>query len=234
MNNFCTCGTDGGDYDFDKGDHDHWWECDAKRVPPVGAKCCECDAPLPTDRKRDAAVHYEVYEPDEPEPEAPPSMDFYFARKDYSEEDIAKFDAMQEALEAFRSKHGWDDECERYEREVGADFRCDRCEGEVEILAQLDVCVSSPGELPGLHEDHYWQAHRRRIRWRPDADGVFQPMPWRLTDYARHYRRKIYWRIHSEWSWKFKYRLKRAFVWPVKRKIASLRRYWIRLAAAAE
>jgi hypothetical protein len=210
MNNFCTCGTDSG-YDFDASDHDSYWMCESAVVPD-GTKCCECGASIPAGSRRSCATHYEVYEP-EGEPPIPPDWDTK-AAKAMSEDE---WDAMYEALDEFQDTHGWNGETERYERETGTDFRCDRCEGEVEILAQFEICVNAPGDLPGAHEEHYWQKHRRRIRWRPGPDGVWHPRPWRLIDYARHYRRRAYWLIRSEWAWKFKFRLKKLFLWKVER-----------------
>lgn len=205
MNNFCTCGTGGND-DFDAGDCDNYWICESAIVPE-GTKCCECGAAIPAGGRRSCATHYEVYEPKEPEPTDP-----------YDVEDDAsiteeQFVAIESAFENFRKAHGWDDETERYVRETSTDFRCDRCEGEVEILAQFDVCVSSPGELPGAHEAHYWHQHKRRIRWRTGTGGVLNPQPWRLSDYVRHYRRKAYWRLHSELTWKLKWRVRRWVGW---------------------
>ena len=207
MNNFCTCGTE--DYDFDASDHDSYWMCEAALVPQ-GTKCCECGAPIPAGGRRSCATHYEVYEP-EGEPPYP----------DEDELPPAEFDARMDEFDQFRSDHGWDDETERYVRETSTDFRCDRCEAEVEILAQFDVCVNAPGDLPGAHEEHYWYAHKRRIRWRPGLDGVWHPQPWRLIDYVRHYRRRAYWAILAEYRWQFKSRLKKIFVWPIERSIAS-------------
>lgn len=214
MTSFCGCNDDG--YDFDPADHDSYFLC-GRSVPEPAAKCCECGALLPTDRKRDAAIHYEVYDPAEAEPPGP-------TRGMPDDE----WDAAQEALYAFREAHGWDDENGRYERKVGSDWRCDRCEQEAEILAQFDVCVAYPGELPGLHEEFAWQHRKRRIRWRPDMSGVLQPAPWRVRDYAGHYWRRVYWRIRREWQWEFSFRLKRVILWPAKRRLAAMRRVMAR------
>ena len=210
MNNFCVCNS--GDYDFDVSDHDNYWMCDSAIVPE-GTKCCECGASIPAGGRRSCATHYEVYEP-EGEPRAPWDVG---ADEAMSDED---FDALETAFDKFQDENGWDCESERYVRETSTDFRCDRCEGEVEILAQFDICVNQPGDLPGAHEDHYWRAHRRRIRWRPGTDGVWNPQPWRLIDYARHYRKRAYWTLQAEYRWAFRKRLRRIFIWPVERVIA--------------
>ena len=52
----CTCNAN---YDFDKGDHDAWFECGFKSKPDAGAKCCECGVLLATDRPRETYAHYE-------------------------------------------------------------------------------------------------------------------------------------------------------------------------------
>lgn len=222
MNNFCTCGTGG---DFDAADYESYWLCEAAPVP-VGTKCCECSAPIPAGKMRSCATHYEVIETPDGEPPIPPDYGSR-ARKAKSEHE---WDVMEKALDDFRDEHGWDDETERYIREVCTSYRCDRCEGEVEILAQFDVCVSAPGDLPALHAEHYWHAHGRRIRWRPGPDGVWHPQPWRFIDYLRHYRRRAYYRAHEELTWKFKYRLENTFLWPVRFSLsATVRRETRRL-----
>lgn len=204
MNNFCVCGT--GDYDFDASDCDSYWMCKSAPVPE-GTKCCECGAPIPAGGRRSCATHYEVIDTPEGEPPEPPHWNSA-AYKAMPDDEI---EAMEKALEDFRDAHGWDYDTGRYIAETGTDFRCDRCEGEVEILAQFDVCVSMPGELPGALEEHYWHAHKRRIRWRAGANGVLQPQPWRVIDYVKHYRHRAYWAIRHELTWKLKYRLKHRF-----------------------
>ena len=216
MNNFCVCGT--GDYDFDASDYENYWRCESA-VVPEGTKCCECGAAIPAGGRRSCATHYEVYEP-EGEPPCP----------DEDELSPAEFDARMDEYDTWRDDHGWDDETERYVRETSTAFRCDRCEAEVEILAQFDICVSAPGELPGAHEEHYWHKHKRRIRWRAGPDGVPHFQPWRLIDYARHYRRQAYYRIRREWSYEFRYRLRRVFMWPIERALShAIQREKLRL-----
>jgi hypothetical protein len=81
----CGCG------DFDKGELDRWWEVGAETVPPDGAKCCECGAPLHQEPCA-TLLDCEVYDPEDPEP------------------DIALFcsiDDYYEALERYQSAHGW-------------------------------------------------------------------------------------------------------------------------------
>ena len=127
----CTCG---GNYGFDKGDHESWFECGFKSVPDAGAKCCECGAPLTPDRPRETFSHFEVYEP---EGDAPPGP-----HRDMTDDE---WEAADIELDEFHGAHGWDSDCERYERTLGHDWRCQRCEEEAEIMAALGHCAGRPG-----------------------------------------------------------------------------------------
>ena len=211
----CTCG---GDYDFDKGDHDSWYECGFKSVPDAWAKCCECGAPLLNDwidhKSRETFSHFEVYEPEGIEPPGP--------HADMTDDE---WEAADVELDEFHDAHGWCGEDERYERALGHDWRCQRCEEEAEIMAVLGHCAGRPGELPDVSAQYYWGEKRRRIRWKRDRGGVLHPRPWNAWDYVRHHYRRIRMELRCEWQWRLRMRLEGR---PVRVMASALRREQVR------
>lgn len=183
----CACN------DFDKGDHDSWWEPGRRSVPPPGERCCECNAALPAGEKRASILHGEVYEPDaaalaaDPEPEEP------------EDDDWDKFDAR---YDAWRDRHGWDSKFERFERYT-SEYRCERCEDLAAAIEDLGYCMIAPGELPDAHAE-YVNERRHQIIWKQNPDGVWHPRPEMpedrlIAEITRRWRRTVSW---VRWGWR--------------------------------
>lgn len=201
----CSCD------DFDKSDYDHWWEPGGRSVPPPGTKCCECCGPLPAEPLT-CVDHMEVYEPDEPEPRdfTPPhpvTSNSLTMIADHCEE-------MHEyAMEDYRDEHGWDSECERFERVRSTDYRCERCEGLVAAIEDLGYCMIAPGELPENHVEYVAEHGQHEIMWKCGADGVWHPRRMTQWDFAKREARRR-WRnaayIVFQGGWKHKVAMARA------------------------
>lgn len=169
----CSCD------DFDKGDHDRWWEPGRPSVPPVGERCCECDAPLPQE-PCDVIVHMEVFEPED-EPRAPWDVD--------ANEDV-DIDEIEKTFDAYRDRNGWDDDCERYERVRSRDYRCERCAGLATSIEDLGYCMIPPGDLAEAHCDYVEQSGLPEIIWTRRADGVFHPRRMTRMDFLKRELRR--------------------------------------------
>lgn len=226
----CSC------YDFDKGEHESWWEPGQRIVPPAGETCCECAAALPSEPCA-TILHWEVYEPDEPAPPEdvnrwPRFQGSYWLGLPTCDVLERHGEQMAQAIEDWRDAHGWDSDYERFERCDRIDYRCERCEDLAEAIEDLGYCMIGPGDLIDAHteyvNDHarpsryedgepvYDEDHKRppEIMWRRDASGVWQPH--RMTDQdkaKREVRRR--WRnaVYFVWygGWKTWLRWK---VWP--------------------
>lgn len=200
----CSCD------DFDKSDHDNWWEPGRRSVPPPGTKCCECCAPLP-DEPLTCVIHMEVYDPGddiEPEPRdfTPPhpvTSNSLGMIAEHCEE------MHEDAMEDYRDRYGWDDECERFERVASKDYRCERCEGLVAAIEDLGYCMIAPGDLVDNHVEYVAEHGQHEIGWRPGRDGVWHPRRLTRLDFAkrearRRWRNAVY--IVLQGGWKHKLR----------------------------
>lgn len=212
----CSCG------EFDKGEYDRWWEPGRRSVPPPGTRCCECDAPLPDGEACQTILHGEVYDPGEIEPE--PTED------DDPDESGEAFDAR---FDAWREKHGWDSEYERFERYT-RDYRCERCEGLADAIEDLGYCMIAPGELAEAHCEYVEQSGGAEMIWKRGRDGVLHPRRMTRWDFARREaRRRVsnarYFWLHGGWKSALRYKLwpaiERRTVAPVMRALGYHRLY---------
>lgn len=167
----CSCD------DFDKGEHDRWWEPGSRLVPPAGTRCCECCAPLPA-TPHACIVHFEVYNPEdeiEPRPPHPEDVlddepeDFNLARHW-----AQRYDAMEQAQEDYDRRHGWDSDYERFERVRSRDYRCERCDDLADAIEALGYCMIPPGELIESHLEYAEEHGTGNLIWKPFA-GVWHP-----------------------------------------------------------
>ena len=206
----CSCD------DFDPSEHDCYFEHGRANVPPAGTKCCECNAPLPSE-KQSCVLEYEVYEPEEPEPEQQPWGGW---PEEMTEAEIAGKEAIRDAWE---TRNGYDIDTERCLKSSKW-YRCDRCAGLAEAIEDLGYCMVIPGELI---EDHleFIDEHGHALRkWVPDAAGVLNPHPWTRTDHimdwaTRKYRVVRYW-LRFGWKLDLQYKV----IWRIRNKWNRIRR----------
>lgn len=166
----CSCD------DFDKGDHDKWWEPGQRNRPPAGEKCCECNAPLP-DEPLECWLTMEVYDPgdevEEPRDFAPGhSVTCDVLNRHLEQLEEAHEDDMYE----FQDEHGWDDDYERFERVAGKEFRCERCSDLVAAIEGLGYCAIGPGDLIENHVEYVAQNGHACMKWVKGQDGVLNPI----------------------------------------------------------
>ena len=169
--------------DFDKGDFENWWEPGGLAIPPAGAKCCECNAPLPTE-KCESFGHMEVWEPEGNPPPHPDDL------PDAETIPDAEAYAIERAHDDWKDENGWDDEVERYERCIGSDYRCERCSDLASSIEDLGYCLIGPGELIEDHGEFIAEHGYAPRLWRAGPDGVLNPYPWRRRDYVASWVRK--------------------------------------------
>lgn len=206
----CSCD------DFDKRDHDSWWEPGRRSVPPAGERCCECNALLPEGEKRASIMSGEVYDPGEIEPQPRPPWDV-----DADEMDDDAFAAVESTWDIYCDKYGWDSDCERFERYT-SEYRCERCEDLADAIEGLGYCMIAPGDLPSAHAEYvneHAEQRRHPIIWKPDPDGVWHPRPElaedrMIAEITRRWRRTMSW---LRWGWRSDLRWK---VWfPAQTKV---------------
>jgi hypothetical protein len=189
----CSC------EDFDKSDYDRWWEPGGMAVPPSGSRCVECRAPL-SDEPCESFDHMEIWEPVDQQPPHPDTLPEYEQLK-LSDAD---FTAMEIAHEDWLDDHGWDDECERFERCTGSDYRCGRCSDLAASIVDLGYCLIGPGELIDDHME-FIRKHGLAPRiWRADDGGTLNPHPVHPRDYVASWvrRTRLSMRHFLRYGWK--------------------------------
>lgn len=226
----CSCD------DFDKGDHESWWEPGRRSVPPPGTCCCECDALLPAGETCQTILHGEVYDPGEiePRPQHPDDVlddepDDVNLRRHWRQ----LYRAMEDAVDDYDGRHGWDGEYERFERYT-SEYRCERCEGLADAIEDLGYCMIAPGELAAAHCEYVEQSGAPEMIWRRGRDGVLHPRRMTRWDFARREaRRRIsnarYFWFYGGWKSALRYKLwpaiERRTVSPVMRGLGYHRLY---------
>lgn len=216
----CSCA------EFDRGDHESWWEPGRPSIPPAGTRCCECNALLPSGVEHKTIWHGEVYDPGEIEPQPRPPWDV-----DADEMTDDEFDAVERAWDAYCAKYGWDSDTERFER-FDTSYRCERCadlatalEGD-ESEGGMGFCMIAPGELTAAHEECVNEVQelapgvvRREIIWSQNKDGVWHPRRKTAADRRREELDRR-WRNAKSWvryGWRHDLRFK---VWfPAKVRV---------------
>lgn len=185
----CSCD------DFDKGDFDHWWEPGGQGTPPPGTICCECGAPVPVE-PRPCVDHMEVWEPANVPP-APWEIDD--SKMTYEE-----FLDAEDRWHAFCDEHGWDSDCERFERCASSDYRCDRCDGLVESIESLGYCAIAPGDLIDNHVEYVAEHGSHEVIWKRGRDGILNPRRMTRLDFAKReaWRRWRRIRYFVRYGWK--------------------------------
>lgn len=197
----CSCA------DFDKSEHERWWEPGRASVPPAGTRCCECNAPLPEGEKQQTILAGEVYEPDDATLAADPEPE------ETEDDDADDFDAR---LDAWRDRHGWDGETDRFER-FTSDYRCERCADLADAIEGMGFCMLAPGDLASAHEEYVNETQelapgveRREIIWAKGKDGVWHPRrktagDKRRAEIIRRWRNAKAW---VRWGWRHDLRWK--------------------------
>lgn len=204
----CSCD------DFDKGDYDDWCEPGRRSVPPPGTKCCECCAPLPAEPLT-CWIHMEVYEPDEtgmPPHDVnlwPRLGDPYWPGHPTCSVLERHGEQMEHARDDWSDEHGWDSECDRFERVRSKDYRCERCEGLVAAIEDLGYCMIAPGDLVENHVEYVAEHGQHEIMWKCGADGVWHPRRMTRFDFARReakrrWRNAVYIVLKGGWKHKVK------------------------------
>jgi hypothetical protein len=204
----CSCS------DFDKSELDKWWERDGREVPPDGARCCECNAPL-EQVPCECFARYETYEPKgEPPPHPDDLPDEEFERLTKTE-----VWSMEALWDDWQSDHGWDADCERYERVTDVLYRCERCSDHASIYEDLGYCTIEPGKLIEANAEYISWTGAAPRKWVPDATGRLDPRPLtrpeRLARRIKAIRPRVRWYCVYGWKrdllWPFKARLRRFF-----------------------
>lgn len=205
----CSCS------DFDKGDHESWWEPGRSSVPPAGTRCCECNAPLPDNVEHKTILCGKVYDPGEIEKQPRPPWDV-----DSDEMTDDEFDAIEAAWDAYCDKYGWDCETDRFER-YNSEYRCERCNDLKDAIEGMGFCMIGPGDLIASHTEYVNEVQelapgvvRREIIWRKNADGVWHPSrktaaEKRREEVSRRWRKAKYWLRYgwkSDLRWKVWFR----------------------------
>jgi hypothetical protein len=199
----CSCN------DFDKGEYDHWWGPGRPSVPPAGERCCECKAPLPHDPCK-CIWHMEAYEPDGNPPPHPDDLPGVEAEALSDKE----AEAMERAHFDWKDENGWDDECERYERDGDTDFRCERCSDLAASIEDLGYCMIGPGDLIEAHMEFIDAHHYAKRKWVSNAHGTLNPHPWTRADYVRDWYRRTCYEVGSWLRWKLRWKINH-FKWRV-------------------
>lgn len=185
----CSCG------DFDKSEHNAWFEPGRRTIPPAGTTCCECNAPLLAEPCQ-TILCGEVYDLGVEPPPHPEDVlddepeDFNLARH-WNQ----RYDALEREREDFCADHGWDDECGRFER-FDLQYRCERCEGLADAIENLGYCMILPGELMESHCEYIEQTGGHEMIWQPDRTGVWHPRRMTHADFAK---REVRRRIRNAW-----------------------------------
>lgn len=199
----CSCD------DFDPSEHESWWEPGQPSVPPAGARCCECGAHLPVTEKCATILHHDAYEPDDAALDADPEPD----EDDHPDMDGHEFD---ELLDAWRDRHGWNSECDRFERTT-RDYRCERCADLADAIEGMGFCMIPPGDLIEQHTEYVNETQemapgvaRREIVWSQNKAGVWNPRrkmaaDKRRAEIIRRWRNAKFWLRHG---WKIDLRWK--------------------------
>ena len=164
----CSCD------DFDKSECTSWWEPGRRRVPPAGETCCECCAPLPAEPCQ-TILRGEVYDPGDIEPEPRDFQPLYAVTCDVLNRHLEQIEeAREDDIDAWRDKHGWDSDCERFER-FTTDYRCERCEGLADAIEDLGYCMIEPGGLIDAHVEYVEQSGAPEMIWKRGRAGVWHP-----------------------------------------------------------
>lgn len=192
MTLYCSCA------DFEKSEHEKWWEPGRRSIPPSGARCCECGALLPEGEARASILEGEVYDPYdiEPMPRSPWDVD----ADEMTDEEFA---AVERAWDAYCDKHGWDSETKRFER-FDIAYRCERCGDLADAIEDMGYCMLAPGSLIEAHEEYVNEVQefatgivRREIVWRRDKSGVWNPRRKTVWDHRREAARRLYCRVRG-------------------------------------
>lgn len=219
--------------DFDKGEHDHWWEPGRTTVAPAGEQCSECNAPVGGIQCR-TICDCEVYEPDEDLPPHP--EDVLGDEPDcstLSRHWCQLYDAMETYREQRETALGWDSDYERFERST-LSYRCERCSDLAESIEDLGYCMIEPGGLPSAHEEYVEQSGKPEILWQPDRDGVLHPRRMSQWDFARReakrrWRRAVGFVWYGGWKswlrWRVWGRIKTRLIVPVRRYLGQEYKY---------
>lgn len=232
----CSC------EDFIKGDCEMWWQPGGRSVPPAGATCCECNAPLPPEPAQ-CFEHMEVYEPEVERPQHPDNDDSLGDEPDDStlrRHWHQRYDALERAYDDFADKYGWCSDDERFEQIDRIDYRCERCEGLATALdgaadeGGLGFCLIAPGRLIEAHGDYIEMSGGAEMIWKRGRDGALHPRRMTRADYAkRNLRRRLfnarYFWLHGGWKSALRYKLwpaiERRTTAPVMRSLGYHRTY---------
>lgn len=213
----CSCD------DFDKGDHDWWWEAPYRSVPPPSTTCCECGAALPSGIEAECFDTMEVYEPATPRPPSAENvLDDEPEEVNLSRHWGQRYDQLEADQEAWDDANGWDHYYERCERVCETQYRCERCEDLAAAFVGeegLGFCTIAPGDLISSHREYSLEYGDGSIVWKRFPGGVMHPCRMlpeeRLVEWLGVKRRRIaYW---LRWGWKSDLRCK---VWlPLQRRV---------------
>lgn len=183
----CSCA------EFDPSEHDSWWEPGRRSVPPAGARCCECNAPLPDGERCPTILSHTVVETEEPEP-----PDFATV------EDEDEAERLEAAWEAWAERNGWNSDHDRCETSE-AFHRCERCGDLADAIEDMGFCMIEPGDLISAHEEYVNETQelapgvaRREIIWAKNKDDVWHPRRKTAADKRREEIRRR-WRNAKYW-----------------------------------
>lgn len=208
--------------DFDKYEHESWWEAGRAGLPPEGECCVECGKKLDPTVKCATFLHWEVFTPEGPEPPdfeydgeidgIPQQTSYPWSTNGMSKAQLEeiricralwdeRFGIIEQwyihQREEWERIHGFDDEGRRCERVVARDYRCERCGDLADSIEELGYCTIHMGQLIEAHMEFIEEHGLAPMVWRKDRDGVLNPV--RLTrmeimrrDVMDAYRRAIF------------------------------------------
>lgn len=157
-------------------------------------------------------MHGEVYDPGDIDPEPRDFQPRHPVTCDVLNRHLEQIeDAHEDAMEMWRDKHGWDSDCERFER-FTIDYRCERCEGLADAIEELGYCMIAPGDLADSHCEYVEQSGAPEMIWKRGKDGVWHPRRMTRRDFAkREMRRRIngarYFWLYGGWKSALRYKV---------------------------